>query len=329
MIKWEIIKIKEWAQVFTIGLLVNPRRRKVMNKNFFEELEKKGIKVDSKQKAEIKKRLDNVINYVPRIGIMGKTGVGKSSLCNALFGMEVCEISDVEACTRREKEVSVNIGKKGLKLIDVPGVGESEARNKEYSELYTKLIPELDLILWVIKGDDRAHSEDETFYNNIIKPYEDEGNPFLFVLNQVDKIEPFREWDEKKNEPGNKQYRNISRKIESVATFFGVPASKIIGVSANEKYNLTNLVDEIVHILPKDKVVAVAKNIPSENISEKANKQINKTFWEVTGDVISDVVRNARESVETICDTVKSLGEKILDKMDKLPVIGRLFSIFS
>ena len=39
-----------------------------------------------------------VRTYVPKIGVFGVTGVGKSSLCNALFGSDVAVISDVVAC---------------------------------------------------------------------------------------------------------------------------------------------------------------------------------------------------------------------------------------
>ena len=38
--------------------------------------------------------------YEPVIGIMGKTGAGKSSLCNALFAGDISPVSDVVACTR-------------------------------------------------------------------------------------------------------------------------------------------------------------------------------------------------------------------------------------
>ncbi len=40
------------------------------------------------------------VSHEPVIGIMGKSGAGKSSLCNALFQGEVTPVSDVHAGTR-------------------------------------------------------------------------------------------------------------------------------------------------------------------------------------------------------------------------------------
>lgn len=40
-------------------------------------------------------QVSQLTGYEPVIGIMGKTGAGKSSLCNALFAGEVSQISDV------------------------------------------------------------------------------------------------------------------------------------------------------------------------------------------------------------------------------------------
>ncbi|MCP5634800.1 dynamin family protein, partial [Klebsiella pneumoniae] len=78
-----------------------------------------------------------------------------------------------------------------LILVDLPGVGESEQRDKEYESLYRNILPELDLILWVIKADDRAFSVDERFYRQVMTGYQQR---FLFIVNQVDKIEPSHEW---------------------------------------------------------------------------------------------------------------------------------------
>ncbi len=265
-------------------------------KDLFEQLKENGVEVSEEQKRTIENRLNSILSYEPRIGVFGKTGVGKSSLCNALFGKDVCPISDVEACTRDKKEVLVSIssGSKGIKLVDVPGVGESSDRDKEYADMYAHLLPQLDVVLWVIKGDDRAFSSDEKFYHNIVKPHIEQGKPFFFVLNQVDKIEPFRQWNNEKHEPGAEQFVNISNKQKYVTDVFKVPSSKVIPVSALEKYNLTKLVDEIVYALPKEKKVTVYSKVNKEFQSEATGEHVKKSFGEVVSDVVGSVVTVAK-----------------------------------
>lgn len=203
------------------------------NMTWFEKLELNGLSLTPEQKAKVERKLNSVLNYEPRIGLFGKTGVGKSSLCNALFGQDICAISDVEACIRTPQEVILNTGSNGIKLLDVPGVGETMRRDEEYAELYASLLPELDLVLWLLlKGDDKAYAADENFYENIAKAHISQGKPFFFVVNQVDKIEPFRQWDVDAHQPGPAQFQNIHRKVEAVANQFGVPTSKVIPVSA-------------------------------------------------------------------------------------------------
>ncbi|HHZ7945260.1 50S ribosome-binding GTPase [Pseudomonas aeruginosa] len=260
--------------------------------------------------GKIFSRVNSVLSYQPVVGVFGKTGAGKSSLCNAVFGKDVCEISDIAGCTRKPQEVILDIGGKGIKLLDVPGVGESNERDKEYVELYRSLLPELDLVLWVIKGDDRAFSSDETFYKNLVRPYIDKGRPFIIALNQVDKIEPFREWDESAQKPGAKQAENIEQKRMSVAKIFDLPYSCVIPVSANEKYGLVQLVEKIIEVLPADKKAIVLDSVKAENRSENSKTEAKDGLISELFNIVTDII-----PVAPIAKAAVKLVTKVFSKI--------------
>lgn len=270
-------------------------------KDLFSVFEERGIKFDPIQKEQLTSRLSEILNYEPRIGVFGKTGAGKSSLCNAIFGQHICEIGDISACTRNPQDVLLNIGGNGIKLIDVPGVGESTDRDKEYAELYRKLLPELDVVLWLIEANDRALATDERFYRNIVKPHLDQDKPFFFVISQVRFIKPFEEWNEETNEPGPTQSANVEQKIKDITKQFDIPAYKVIAISADEKYNITALVDEFVRALPKEKKITAFKAVNQEFQSAETGEDVKRSFLDVVLDVAGKVV----DKVEDIIFGVK------------------------
>ncbi|WP_067486575.1 GTPase family protein, partial [Dickeya sp. CSL RW240] len=173
----------------------------------------------------ILQQINQLTHYEPVIGIMGKTGAGKSSLCNALFAGEVSPVSDVAACTREPLRFRLNVGERCMTLVDLPGVGESERRDAEYAAMYRQQLPHLDLVLWLIKADDRALAVDEHFYHQVIG--EAWRHKVLFVVSQADKIEP--------TEGGVKalsatQRQSLARKITLLHTLF-LPVHPVCAVS--------------------------------------------------------------------------------------------------
>jgi small GTP-binding protein len=262
--------------------------------NIFDVLEQHGSELSADQKRLIEAKINEMMRYKAKIGVLGKTGAGKSSLCNALFGQEICPVSDVAACTRATQDVLLEIGRnQGITLVDVPGVGESGERDKEYEALYRELLPQLDAVLWVLKADDRAYSVDIDFYKALVKPYLEAGIPFIVVLNQADKIEPFREWQVEERRPGPKQALNLDAKVAAVAASFGLKQSLIIPVSAEEKYGLSRLVDELIFSLPDEKKVAVFDKVPKENRSAQSTEEVKRSLGSVIENVLGGAAKGA------------------------------------
>lgn len=261
---------------------------------------------------EVKKELNRVRKYTPKVGVFGDTGVGKSSLCNALFGKDIAKISDVEACTRKPQEILIGDRVNGgIILVDVPGIGEDSAHHKEYIKLYKSLAPELDLILWAIKADDRKYMTAIDVYKDIL-----EGNiencPVVFVITQVDKIEPHRDWDAKNNKPCAKQEANIQVKTNDVSSRFNVSTNKIIPVSSSDSYNLIELVNKIVEVLPNEKKYAVTREAKEENVSEEAIINAEKGIFDHIKEKVGDAWDFVKEDVLGVAiSVVTTLAPKI------------------
>ncbi|HAT2830512.1 TPA: GTPase family protein [Klebsiella oxytoca] len=258
-------------------------------------------------------RLRNLTHYEPVIGIMGKTGVGKSSLCNALFHSEVTPVNDVNACTRDVLRLRLSSGDHSLILVDLPGVGESEQRDSEYESLYRKHLPELDLILWVIKTDDRAFSVDEHFYRRVMSDYHQR---VLFVVNQADKIEPCHEWYVTGNAPSPNQSVNIEAKLESIRQLFS-PHHPVCAVSARTEWNLPSMVETMMRCLPDRATSPLAAQLHRRLCSEPVKKQAREGFGNAVGEVfdsaeaasfipapLKSVIRTVREVVVSVARAV-------------------------
>lgn len=272
-------------------------------------------KLPSEAKNKLQTGLNKAFDYEPKVAILGKTGVGKSSLTNALFGKDACPVHDVEACTRNPQEVFMKLdgNSKGIKLLDVPGIGENSERDKEYFRLYAEILKDADMVLWVLKGDDRTFSADEDFYKTCMKQYMDKGKPFVVAVNQVDKIEPLREWDVENCVPGSIQEGNIAKKIIYVAKQFGnLAVSQVIPVSANERYNLDKLTLTLVDKLPANKKFITINNM-DEKIQERDEIKQEKAnaFIEVVNEIIDNLP--IPESMKVLGKTAISVVGKVID----------------
>ncbi|WP_368888152.1 GTPase family protein [Proteus columbae] len=233
--------------------------------------------------------LNKLINYSPTIGLMGKTGAGKSSLINALFQSALSPVSNVSGCTRQAQLFNMTINNHTLTFIDLPGVGESLERDKEYHQLYRNLLPELDLIIWVLKADDRAWSSDEQCYRFLTEQCGYQSERFLFVLNQADKIEPCRQWDEHNNQPSLEQVANLELKQQAVITAFK-PHHPVMTVSAAEGFQLTELAEQLIQALPAQASSGVARQLNSTYRTQSVENSARNDFGQCVSDIIDTII---------------------------------------
>ncbi|QUT15069.1 GTPase family protein [Rahnella inusitata] len=253
-------------------------------------------------------RIRKTINYEPVIGIMGKTGAGKSSLCNALFQQPLSPVSDVQGCTRTPLRFTLDMGGRRMTLIDLPGVGESLDYDREYLQLYKNQLPKLDLILWVMKADDRACATDETFHQFLLKCGVLPGS-IVFVINQADKAEPSLEWDREVCQPSPRQLLTLTARSSVISRQFSTPYP-VHAVSAKTGYHLPRLVETLIFALPPEASSGVFRQVKEEHRTRDAETTARKDFGDLLGELFSRIVEVvplptvARNALSTVRDGI-------------------------
>ncbi|MBP5489531.1 MAG: ribosome biogenesis GTPase Der [Lachnospiraceae bacterium] len=172
----------------------------------------------------------------PKIAIVGKPNVGKSSIVNRLLGENRVIVSDIAGTTRDAIDTAVTYNHKEYVFIDTAGL-RRKARITEEIERYSVIrtvaaVERCDVAVVVIDAAEGVTEQDA----KIAGIAHERGKGIIIAVNKWDSIE--------KNDKTIYEHRNRIREILSF-----IPYAEIVFISAVTGQRLTKLYEEIDKVI--------------------------------------------------------------------------------
>ena len=190
----------------------------------------------------------------PRIAIVGKPNVGKSSIINKLIGEDRVIVSDIAGTTRDAIDTDIVHNGREYVFIDTAGLRRKN-KIKEELERYSIIrtvtaVERADVVLIVIDAVEGVTEQDA----KIAGIAHDRGKGVIIVVNKWDAIE--------KNDKTVKEYE---QKIRMVLSF--MPYAEIMYVSAKTGQRLPKLFDMIDMVI-ENQTLRIATGVLNEIMTE-------------------------------------------------------------
>ena len=195
----------------------------------------------------------------PRVAIVGKPNVGKSSIINKLLGENRVIVSDIAGTTRDAIDTEILHNGKEYIFIDTAGLRRKN-RIKEELERYSIIrtvtaVERADVVLMVIDATEGVTEQDA----KIAGIAHERGKGVIIVVNKWDAIE--------KNDRTMREYESDIRQVLSY-----MPYAEIMYVSAATGQRLNRLYDMIDMVI-ENQTLRIATGVLNEIMTEAVAMQ--------------------------------------------------------
>lgn len=187
------------------------------------------------------------VSNVPRVALVGRPNVGKSTLFNRLVGEERSVVHDMPGTTRDAIDTLVETEDGPLIFVDTAGM-RKKSRIDDSAEYYSlvralRAIDEADVAMLVIDATESVTSQDLRLAERV----DASGCPIMIVLNK---------WELLENEARRKVEADVSRKLHFLADS---PVLKISALSGKGVHKLRPVL--------QDAIEQYQKRVPTRDVN--------------------------------------------------------------
>ncbi len=199
--------------------------------------------------------------------ILGRTNVGKSTLLNKIVGQKIVITSEKPQTTRQRLRGVYTSEKGQIVFVDTPGIHKPKYKLGDFLiEEATQALNDVDIILFIVDGSEKAGSGDIWIKDNLIK---DKTN-IILVLNKLDLIKDMKKRDEI---------------IESYTCLFDFPIMSV-KISALTGRNMDTLISSIFKKLPEGPMYYEDELVTDQSMRMIAKEIIREKILLLTKDEI-------------------------------------------
>lgn len=211
------------------------------------EREEEPIEVEGEAPVAVK----DPDELLPKIAILGRPNVGKSSFVNSLLGFDRNIVTPIAGTTRDTIHTKYNAYGKEFLLVDTAGI-RKKAKVKEDIEFYSvmrslRALESSDVCVIMIDATQGLESQDVNLFHLAHK----NGKGILLLVNKWDLVE----------QKGTNTARDYEKAIkEKTAPFVDFP---VIFISVLEKQRIFKAVEEILAVYEN-----LSKHVPTHKLNE-------------------------------------------------------------